>query len=139
MLVIQIDHVHAQALQAGFARGSNIFRLATDAAQIRIGFVADDSEFGGEKNFVATVADGFADKDFVVAVAVDVGGIQEIDTKFDGAVNRGDGFGVVRVDRKIRTCPCSQAPWGEAVVRSCPVVADSFLTSRIVYADMMCG
>ena len=102
MLVIQIDRVHPQALQTGFAGGSNIFRLATDAAQIRIGFVADDSEFGGEKNFVATVVDGFADKDFVVAVAVDVGGIQEIDTKFDGAVNRGDGFGVVPWTVKFR-------------------------------------
>ncbi len=44
---------------------------------------------------MAASFDGAADEDFVFAAAVDVGGIEKIDSEIDGAMNRSDGFVVV--------------------------------------------
>ncbi len=44
---------------------------------------------------MAASFDGAADEDFVFAAAVDVGGVEKIDSEIDGAIDRGDGFVVV--------------------------------------------
>ena len=95
MLVIQVDGFNAEALQAGIARCAHIFGPAVDAARGRIGFVANDSEFRGEKNLGAQCANGHTDQYFIVAVAIDIRGIEKGDAEFDGAVNRRDGLLVV--------------------------------------------
>lgn len=49
MLVVQIDSVDAEALQAGVAGGANVSAGAVDAAERCVGFVADDAEFVARK------------------------------------------------------------------------------------------
>ena len=95
MLVVQINGVDTETLEAGVARGANISAGTVDAAKRGVGFVADDAEFCGEEDFVTDTANGFADEDFVVTVTVDVGGVEEIHTKIERAVDGSDGFGVV--------------------------------------------
>jgi hypothetical protein len=95
VLVVKIDGLHAEALEAGVTGGANIFGFATDAAYVGIPGVAEDGKFGGEENGFAAIADGLADEDFVVTEAVDVGSIEKVDAEFEGAVNGGDGFGVI--------------------------------------------
>src|SRR5271157_1054479 len=109
VLVIKIDQFNAEPLQAGFAAGAHIFRLAAHTAHVRVGTVAHDAELGGEKNLLPAIVNGLADKNFVVAVAIDVGGVQEIDAEIDGAVNRGDGFGVIPRAIKFRHAHAAKA------------------------------
>ena len=109
MLVIQIDHCNAEPLQAGLAASAHVFRLAAHAAHVRVGAVAHDAVLRGEKYLFTAIANGLADENFVVAVAIDVGGVQEIDAEFNGAVNRGDGFGVVPRAIKFRHAHAAKA------------------------------
>jgi hypothetical protein len=81
VLVVEIDGVDAEALEAGFIRRTDICRLAANGAKRGIGAMANEGKFGSEKNLVAAIANGFADEDFVVAIAVSVRGVQKIDAK----------------------------------------------------------
>src|SRR5215471_5397701 len=112
MLVIEVDGVDAESIQAGVATGTDILRLTADAANIGIGAIANNGELGSKENFVAAVANGLADQDLVVAVAVDIGSIQEIDAQFDGAMDCGDRFGVVARAIKFRHAHTPKAKWG---------------------------
>src|SRR5208337_3544286 len=86
---------NTQSLQAGLAAGAHVPRLAAHAAHLRVGTLTHDGELRGEKHLFTAIANGLADQNFVVAVAIDVGGVQKIHAEFNGAVNRGDGFGVI--------------------------------------------
>jgi hypothetical protein len=70
MLVVEIEGVHTQAFEAGFTRSTDIFGFTAHTAKRRIGAIAKDGKFGGEKNLIAAIANGFTDEDFVVAIAV---------------------------------------------------------------------
>ena len=95
MLVVEIDRVDAEALQACIAGGAHIGGASVYAAHVRVGLAAQDAEFCGEADFVAKAANGLTNQYLVVAVAVDVRGIKEGDAQFDGTMNGGDRFGVV--------------------------------------------
>ena len=77
VLVVEVDVVDAQALQRGVAGRAHVLRLAADLPEARIFFLADVGELRGEKDLVAPARDGLADQLFVVADAVDVGGVEE--------------------------------------------------------------
>jgi hypothetical protein len=109
VLVVQIDRVHAESLETSLAAGTNVFGLAADTADVGISFVADDRELCGEKNLVAAVADSLADENFVIAIAVNVCGVEEIDTKFNAAMNCGDGFGIIARAIKLRHAHTAQS------------------------------
>src|SRR5580698_9759998 len=53
MLVIEVDRVNTEPLQARVATRLHVFGLTTDAAQTRIRFVAHNAELRCEKNLVA--------------------------------------------------------------------------------------
>src|SRR5208282_3180429 len=95
VLIIKIDDINAEPLEAGFATGADVLGLAAHAAHVRVGAVAHDAVLGGQKDFLAAVANGLADEDFIVAVTINVGGIQEVHAEFDGAMNGGNGFDVI--------------------------------------------
>ncbi len=95
MLVIQIDVIHAQPREAGFAGGLYVLGPAIDAARVRIGRVQADAELGGQEHLIAAAGDGLADQDLVGVRAVHVGGVQQAHAALQRAVDHGDGFGVV--------------------------------------------
>src|ERR1700683_3901315 len=76
VLIIKIDCLDAQPLQAGLARLADIVWFATDPADVGIFLVANNPEFGGQYNLVATSANSLADELFVDERSVNVGGVQ---------------------------------------------------------------
>ena len=91
VLVIQVDHVGAQPLEAGLAGLLHVLRTAVHAQKFALR-PAHVAELGGEHDLVTAVFDGAAHQLFVFAGAVHVGRIKERAAEFDGAMNGGDGF-----------------------------------------------
>ncbi len=77
MLVVEIDGVDAETLQAGLAGLANVFRFAVEAPLVRIFGIAHDAEFGGDHELIASAFDGASDQFFIDEGAVDVGGVEE--------------------------------------------------------------
>ncbi len=94
MLVVEIDVIDVEALQAGIAGFADVVGLAVDGADAGVAGIADDAELGGEHDLVAPALDGASDE-FFVGGAIHVGGIEEGDAEFEGAMDGGDGFVVV--------------------------------------------
>ena len=65
VLVIEIDILHSQPLQAGVASGAYIFGLAIHAADMGIFWIAHNPELRGQHNLVALPFDGKPDQFFV--------------------------------------------------------------------------
>src|SRR6516164_381935 len=85
VLVIKIDHVDAEALEARLAGGKNKFRttigkFAAAATEI--------AEFGRQHDLVAPALDGFAHQRLVVPGAVSVGGVEESDATIERVANK---------------------------------------------------
>src|SRR5580700_1682495 len=59
MLIVEIDRVNTEPLQARVATRLHVLGLTTDAAQTRIRLVAHDSELRRKKNLVAPAANRF--------------------------------------------------------------------------------
>ena len=95
MLVVEVDGVDAEALQAGLAAGAHVLGLAADPAPERVVGIADDAELGGDDDAVAPALDRLADEDLVGVRTVDVGRVEERDPEIERAVDRGDAFGLV--------------------------------------------
>src|SRR5262249_24919553 len=51
VLIVEVDDVNTEALEAGVASMAKVCRAAADAAGGRIRTVAEDAEFRGEKDF----------------------------------------------------------------------------------------
>ncbi len=113
VLVVQIDRCNVEPLQAGIARFADIFWPAVDAAHGGIGLAANNSEFCRKENFIARTAHGHANQYFVVAVTVDVRGIEKSDAEFDGAMNRGDRFLIVPRSIEFRHSHAAQTHCGD--------------------------
>ena len=94
MLIIKIDGVDAEALQTGIAGLTDIFGTSVDAAPSAVS-VAHDTKFSGDDDLVPMRAQCPADEDLVGERTVNVGGVEEVDTELNGAVDRGDGLGFV--------------------------------------------
>src|SRR6185312_16000247 len=80
-----------QALLAGLAQ---IARVAAAAHRIRSS-LARAARFGMDHHRIAPPLDGAADQPVVMAFAIARRGVDEIDAKADGAVERRERFGVV--------------------------------------------
>ena len=74
--------------------------------------IAHDAEFGGDDELVASAFDGASDEFFVDERAVDVGCVEELDAEFEGAVDGGEGFGVVASAIKLGHAHAAQAHGG---------------------------
>ncbi|MCY1232377.1 hypothetical protein D9M72_448650 [compost metagenome] len=75
MLVVQVDMVRAQPLQAGLAAGTHIVGAAIDAARGRVGRVAHQAELGRQHDLATPPGDGAAHQCLVGVRAVDIGGV----------------------------------------------------------------
>src|ERR1700760_4871274 len=102
MLVVEIDVIDPEPLQAGIAGLANVVGLAVNTPNVGILGIANDAEFGGKYDFVALAFDGSPDQHFVSMRTVHVGSIEEVDAEFESAVNGGDGFCVVASGVELR-------------------------------------
>src|SRR5262245_15183383 len=89
MLVVEVDHVGPEAPQAGVAGLMDVFGAAVHAiAETR----ADGSELGRQYESVPLRAEDFAQELLVVARAIDIRRIEEIDAMFQRAPQHGARF-----------------------------------------------
>ena len=95
--VVQVDHVGLQSLQALVDALPHVRGIAAsvELACGTVGGVADDAEFGCERDLVAAVGEQLGDQLLVVSAAVDVGGVDERHAEVHGPVQGGQRFGVV--------------------------------------------
>src|SRR6266853_301875 len=100
MLVIKVDHVGPEPLQAGVACLFHVFRCALYAQELAF-WPAHVAELGGEDDFVAAVFDGPAHEFFVLAGAVHVGGIEKGTPEFNRTMDGCDGFLIVACAIKL--------------------------------------
>ena len=94
MLVVQVDDLNPEPQQTAIASGLHIFRMAVDANEFPL-FITDIAELGRQENFSAAAFDGLADEALVLAAAVHVGRVEKVEAEIEGAVDGGNGFGVV--------------------------------------------
>src|SRR5437773_6038733 len=95
VLIIKIDVIHAEPLQTFVNRFTNVVGLAAHTARFRIVRVANDTKFRGYDNFVALAAQCASHQFFVFERSIDVSSIEKVQSKFDTAMNCGDGFSIV--------------------------------------------
>jgi hypothetical protein len=94
MLVVQVDLLDAQALQAGVAGGAHVLRPAVHTEDFTRG-PAHDAELGGQHHFAAARAQHLRQQTFVGAAAVHVGGIEKIHSDVERMVQHGEIGGLV--------------------------------------------
>jgi hypothetical protein len=94
VLIIQVDVIQAETLKGTIAALPYVLWPPIDArpAAVRCPHVA---ELRGQHDLAAPVPDRLAHEDLVLAYAVHVGRVQEIDPQFQRAVDCGDGLGLV--------------------------------------------
>ena len=82
MLVVQIDHVHAEPRERGVAGRTHVLGAPVDAPDLRSG-LAHDPELGREDDAVAPSFQGLAHRNLVGVRAVRVGGIEKADSQIE--------------------------------------------------------
>ena len=91
MLVVKVDVLHPEPLQARLARPLHILRPPIHAQELAVG-PANVPELGGEDQLVAATADGAPNQFLVLPDAVHIRGIEEIDPQGERAMDGGDRF-----------------------------------------------
>jgi hypothetical protein len=85
--VVQVDDVDAQAPQALVARAGHVLRAAVDAT---IGVGAALADLAREEHALAPLREPRADRRLARAFGVDVGGVEEVESKLEAEVERGE-------------------------------------------------
>src|SRR5438874_9097735 len=93
VLVVEVDRVDPQPLQAGLARLLHIFGAAVDA--VGTAGLPGLAEFGGDDDVVRPALQGAAEQLLIMAPAIHVRAVEMIDAEFDGAPDQGLGRLVV--------------------------------------------
>src|SRR6185369_13595535 len=93
VLVVEVDDVHAEPLEAGVARLHDVLRAAVD--HVGAARVLHLAELGDEDHAVTPALERLAEQLLVVAPAVHVGRVDVIDAEVDGALDERDRLAVV--------------------------------------------
>ena len=107
VLVVEVDHVHAEPLQAGVAGGAHVFGPPIDAEELA-GRVTDVAELRGQHDLAAPVANGLPDQRLVGAQAIHVRRVQEVHPQVEGAVDRGQCLRLVAWAVELRHAHAAQ-------------------------------
>src|SRR5262249_13511401 len=91
----EVDHVAPQSPQAVFATPSGAFGAAIDVGRRASARWRDQPELAREDHVVSARTDRFANEDFIGALAVRVGGVNQGHTQLDRAVERSNRLLVV--------------------------------------------
>lgn len=108
VLVVEVDDVDPEAAEAGLARLPHVLRTAVYAEEGAVGgpLVA---ELRGDHDFVAAVSQRPAQQLLVVADAVHVGGVEEVDAHVQGPMDHLGGAGVLRRAVEVAHAHAAQA------------------------------
>src|SRR3954452_21746028 len=90
VLIVEVDHLDAEPLQRRIARAANVLGPAVDAEKLTV-FGPHVAKFGGQENPRPAGAYRTAAEPLVREGAVDVCGVQELDSDIDRPVNGGNG------------------------------------------------
>ena len=90
MLEVEVDRLHAQALEAGVARLGHVLGAAVDALLAVRG--AHVAELRREHDLVTPPLEDGREELLALAPAVQVGGVEEFDAPVEGVVEGGDGL-----------------------------------------------
>ena len=101
MLVVEVDHVHLQALEARLARIAHVLRCAIDAPETAIR-AAHVAELGGEDHALAPPRERAPHELLVAPHAVHVGGIEEGHAEVERAMDGRDRFRFVAPAVELR-------------------------------------
>ncbi len=112
VLVVEVDDLHNQPLQAGVAGAADMVGVAADASRRGVGRIADDAELGGDDHLVPHGRQGLAHQDFVDVGAVHIGGIEERDPAFHGVADGGRGFRVIAMAVEVRHAHAAETEGG---------------------------
>jgi hypothetical protein len=93
VLVVEVDHVHAQPLEAGLAGLDDVIRAAVD--EVGPAGVLHLAELRRQHDVIAPAGERLADQRLVVAPAVHVRGVDVVDAEVDRLVDERDRFRVV--------------------------------------------
>ncbi len=85
VLIVEVDGLAAEALQALLTGFLHVLRPAADAQPLTVGS-PPDAELRRHGHLVPTVREGLGEQLFVVSGAVHVGGVEVVDAKVDGRV-----------------------------------------------------
>src|SRR5438067_11713804 len=96
--LIEIDHIFLQALQALLARPGDVLARPIFHADAVAHHVA---AFAGDERVSPIPSKCFADELLAAAVAVNIGGVEEVDAQFAGTTQGGDGV----VFRRLTPAP----------------------------------
>jgi hypothetical protein len=110
VLVVEVDVVHAQALERRVACLAHVLGVATDAQALAV-LVAHVAELGGDHNLVAPVGDSASDELLVCERAVHVRCVKEVDPELERALDRADRLALVGVAVELRH-PHAAEPFG---------------------------
>ena len=94
MQIIEVDGFDPEAPQTRLAGGLGIVGPAVDAEKPPVG-TANVAELAREDHAIAAPSDGAANQFFVASEPVDVGGVDQVDAKLDGAMDGGDGLALI--------------------------------------------
>ena len=94
VLVIQINGLDLQALQACVAGLADVFRTSVDGPKVP-GRIPHVAEFSGQNHLLPAVSNGLADHRLVAPNAIDVGRIQEIHAQVERAMDDVNRFPIV--------------------------------------------
>ena len=113
VLVIQVDHLDAQALQALLAAFPHIVRLAIHAEEgaVRPAHIA---ELRGDHALLALAPDGSAHEFLIGTHAIHVRRVEEGDAEVERAVDGGDGFRIVASRIEIRHAHATEPHGGNS-------------------------
>ena len=87
--------VGLEPLERAFHRLADVCRAAVEAGALPA-VVEAEAELGGEGHLVAAAGERAAEQLFVLEGAVDLGGVEKGAAEFDGAMQRGDRFALIR-------------------------------------------
>src|SRR5205823_1675114 len=96
--LVEIDHIFLQALQALLARPGDVLARPIFHADAVAHHVA---AFAGDERVSPITGESFADELLAAAVAVNIGGVEEVDAQFAGTTQGGDGV----VFRRLTPAP----------------------------------
>src|SRR6185369_5186442 len=91
VLVVKVDDLDAEPLEARFACRADIIRVASNAEELAL-VAADVPELGGQEHLLAPVVDRSSDQFLVLADAIHVGGVEEGHSLLDRMVDSRDRF-----------------------------------------------
>ena len=95
VLVVEVNDLHAEALERSIAGAAHIIRAAVDA--VRPAGILGLAKLGREDDLVPDTAESPPEHAFIVAPPVHVRAIEMVDPVVDGRVNEVYGRGIVRL------------------------------------------